>query len=312
MRSQGRPRGGDDTGGLVPRDWLERIAGLPAEGGPSGEVWARRAARLVDEVLAQWDLVVTGSAMTGQTAVVLPVEQAGRALVLKVGWPHEESAGEHLALRHWGGRGAVRLVAADPGRGALLLERLDSSRSLSPIPIDEACAVVGSTLRLLHVPAPPTVAPLAAWLGPQVARMGGQHGIPRRIVTRTQGLAGELLADPDVSLLLHTDLHFDNILGILDRPDEWRAIDPKPRAGHPGFEVQPVLRNRIEELGTGSAFRWGIRRRLDIVAEAAQIDPEAARLWSLVHTGIQIGWAAADDDGAGVSLHIAIFKALED
>ena len=62
-------------------------------------------------------------------------------------------------------------------------------------------------------------------------------------------------------------------------------------AGHPGFELQPVLRNRVDELGTGAAFRWSIRRRLQIVAEAAGIDQEPARLWSLVHTGLQIGWA---------------------
>ena len=296
----------------IPGEWLEWIGRLPADGGPTGSAWARTVTRLVDELTAQWELTVTGPAMTGWTAVVLPVERAGEPLALKVGWPHRESAGEHFALRQWAGRRAVRLVAADPARGGLLLERLDPTRTLATVPIDRACAEIGSILAALHVEAPPTIPPLRPWLLGHVARLGELAGIPRRIVARTQGLARELLADPGEPRLLHTDLHYDNVLaGLGARAGAWLAIDPKAMAGHPGFELQPVLRNRVKELGTGSAFRWGIRRRLDIVAEAAGVDPEVMRLWSLVHTGIQIGWAAEGHADA-LSLHIAIFKALEE
>ncbi len=193
------------------------------------------------------------------------------------------------------------------------MERLDPTRTLASVQIDAACEQIGSLLAALNVAAPLTIPLLRPWLQGHVDKLGQEYGIPRRIVTRTQGLARELLAEAGAARLLHTDLHFDNVLaGVGSRANEWLAIDPKAMAGHPGFELQPVLRNRIDELGTGSAFRWGIRRRLDIVAEASGIDPEQLRLWSLVHTGIQIDWAAADGDADGQSLHIAIFKALED
>lgn len=297
----------------LPHAWLQSIARLPADGGPSGAAWARTVGPLVEELTAQWELIVTGPAMTGWTAIVLPVERDGVPLALKIGWPHRESVAEHLALRHWAGRRAVRLAAADPARGGLLLERLDPTRTLATLPIDAACEQVGIILSALHVPAPPTIPPLAPWLEGHLERLGQRDGIPRRIVARTQGLGRELIADSGAARLLHTDLHFDNVLaGVGPRAGEWLAIDPKAMAGHPGFELQPVLRNRIDELGTGSGFRRGIRRRLDIVAEAAAIDPEQLRLWSIVHTGIQLGWAVADRDADGLSLHIAIFKALED
>lgn len=291
---------------LVPAAWLDRIARLPSEGGPSGADWARRARQLVIECLDLWDLRVSGPARTGWTAVVFPVEHEGAPAVLKVGWPHTESMAEHTALRLWGGRGAVRLLAADPGRGALLLEHLDPSRTLMGEDAFVGCAVIGGLLRRLHVPAPPTIPSLRTFLAPHLERMDHPF-VPRRFAARTRSLAEELLPDP-TRVVLHTDLHYDNVLAAGREP--WLAIDPKPFAGHPGFEFQPLLRNRAVELGTGASLRWSVRRRLEVAAQAAGVDPEEARLWSLLHTGLQILWAREDPETA--SLHIAIFKALED
>jgi len=299
------------TDALVPAEWLSWVSRLPADGGPSGAEWAVRAPRLVEEALQAWDLRPTGHARTGWTAVVLPVERAGEALALKVGWPHTESATEHIALRHWGGVGAVRLVAADPGRGALLLERLRAGRDLRGPDVDTACEVIGTLLGRLHVPAPPTVPLLSHRVRSLMTRLAVREDVPRRVRARVCGLAEELLGDPDVdATLLHADLHFENVLAADREP--WLAIDPKPVAGHPGFELAPVLHNRVEDLGTGSGFRWSIRHRLAVTAEAAGVDEEAARLWSIVHTGIEALWAAEDDDATALSLHIATLKALED
>ena len=56
-------------------------------------------------------------------------------------FPDEESEHEHLALRHWDGRGAVQLLRADPHRRALLLDRL-RPEDLTEIWDLEACEVV--------------------------------------------------------------------------------------------------------------------------------------------------------------------------
>jgi streptomycin 6-kinase len=112
---------------------------------------------------------------------------------------------------------------------------------------------------------------------------------------------------------VHTDLHYRNVLASLPgsgRPD-WLAIDPHAMAGHPGFEIQPLLRNRTEELGTGSAFRHLVRRRLEICCEAAGIDEDEALAWTYVHTAMEAGWAGADGDRDGVSFNIALLKALD-
>lgn len=305
-------QGPDPHDPRAPADWLTWMSRLPAEGGPTGADWVASVDRLARECLDEWDLVVTGPPMTGWTAVVHPVSRGagGEPLVLKVGWPHVESAQEHLALRAWDGRGSVRLVAADPARGALLLERLDAGRDLDEMDIDEACAVVGGLYRELHVPAPPTIRSLTAYLDPYLTQLRQRTDLPRRVITRVAGLAGELLAEPGPRVLLHTDLHFQNVLAAERAP--WLAIDPKPLAGPSAYELHPLLRNRIEEMGTGSALRWSVRRRLEVTCEAAGLDEELARLWCLVRCGVEILWAAVDGDDVELSKNLTLLKALED
>ena len=74
----------------------------------------------------------------------------------------------------------------------------------------------------------------------------------------------------------------------------------------------PVLRNRADEMGTGSALRWSVRHRLSIVADAAGIDVEEARAWSLLRAGIQGSWATVSPDPDDVSTCISVAKALDD
>ncbi|MGQ0670761.1 MAG: aminoglycoside phosphotransferase family protein, partial [Actinomycetota bacterium] len=67
----------------------------------------------------------------GCVGFVAPVERAdGTRAVLKISYLDDETRHEGDALAFWDGDGAVRLLDADPGIGALLLERLEPGTSL--------------------------------------------------------------------------------------------------------------------------------------------------------------------------------------
>ena len=100
---------------------------------------------------------------------------------------------------------------------------------------------------------------------------------------------------PTEERLLHTDLHYTNVLGAYRSP--WLAIDPKPMAGDVAFEVAPALWNRADELGTGSEVRWSLRRRLEIICERAGIDEGRARAWTIVREADNASVAEAGADG---------------
>ncbi|GAA6526533.1 aminoglycoside phosphotransferase family protein [Intrasporangium sp. DVR] len=306
---------------LIPLHFAHHIAGVEADGYVSGEEWLQHLPGLLRDLLAEWELEPIGRSMSGHCSVVVPVRLLGPGrgsvgvagdAVLKVSWPHPEAATEALALQTWNGHGAARLVRADPSRFALLLERLDT-RDLSSVDVDEACRVIGQLLTTLRRPPHPRVPRLVDYAARQADELRTAPSvIPRRYLDQAAALARELVARPPAEeRLLHTDLHYANVLG--GRRSPWLAIDPKPMVGDPAFEVAPALWNRAEELGTGSQVRWSLRRRLEIICEHAGIDEGRARAWTIVREADNALEVAGDPTARDrISLAVMIIKAMND
>jgi streptomycin 6-kinase len=278
--------------------------------------WLARLPKLIESVLADWGLTTTGPVLTGSNAVVLPVDtDAGVPAVLKVGWPHWEAELEHLALRLWDGHGAVRLLRADPRRFALLLERADHARDLNTLPVREACEIVAGLYRLLHRPVTEQFVRLSALAADwsQRLRLLREHpSVPRRLVDHATSLARTFASDPGTDgVLLHTDLHFDNVLGATREP--WLAIDPKPLSGDPCYEVAPLLWNRWEEVTASGGVRAAILDRLFTVVDAAELDEDRVRDWVVVRQMVNVLWGleSPDPDQDWQTMSIVIAKAAQ-
>ncbi|MGH3727511.1 MAG: aminoglycoside phosphotransferase family protein [Micromonosporaceae bacterium] len=198
--------------------------------------------------------------MYGYASLVLPVRREAEPAILKISWPHPEARHEHLALRAWDGHHAVRLLAADPSRWAMLLERLDWRRTLLSEPIDDACARIGELLGALDVPALPQLDTLSdfaekfvEWLEGGTPTLPPRHEppLPPRFLDQARGLLRDLTSSPDLdSRLVNTDLHYANVL--YGRDGQWLAIDPKPMAADPAYAVAPAIRTRWHEVVDGS------------------------------------------------------------
>jgi streptomycin 6-kinase len=241
----------------------EFITGLP-----------ERAARF----LHCWDLRLDGAAMHGVTALVLPVvRDDGTLAVLKLQLLDVESAGEPLALRLWNGDGAVRLLAHDEPTGTMLLERLNSTRMLSHVPdVHEAVLVIAHLLKhLTCLAAPPgmrrlgdiaaAMLDLTPWA---LARI--PDASDRRLIADCAAAVREVVDLPG-DRLLHWDLHYENVLASERAP--WLAIDPKPLAGDPAFDLLPALDNRYDP----GDLHW----RFDAMTDVLDLDRERARAWTL-------------------------------
>ena len=297
---------------VVPDAFSALVTGRDAEPHISGDEWLARLPGLVEQSLSEWELTVDGEARHGMSALVLPVRRRdGAAAVLKVTWPHDEAEHEHLALQHWGGRGAVRLLAANPGRWTMLLERLNADCDLYDVQIDDACAVIGGLLAQLDHPALPQLPRLSSQCSRMDERLGSAPAaIPRRFVEQARALLSDLVTDAAIdSRMVHTDLHYRNVLAAGRQP--WLAIDPKPLAADPAFAVTPALWNRWEEAVAGGGLRQRLRRRLLIICENAGINEERAQAWSIVREVQMALWAVEDGHADGLTKAIAIMKAIQ-
>lgn len=284
--------------------------------------WLSDLPRLVRDLMTDWRLRTDGSATHGAAALVVPVRTVdGVPAMLKVGWPHEEAEHEHLALRAWNADGAVRLLRADPRRWALLLERA-AARDLNVLSDLEACEVVAGLYPRLHRPAVPQLRRLSEltgrW-GGELSALGSDSAAPHRLVEQAASLCRTFADDPGTDgALLHTDLHFDNVLESLrDDGDRWLVIDPKPLSGDPHFEVAPLLWNRWDEIETSGDVRYAIRRRFHTVVDTAGLDEDRARDWVIIRMLVNVMWsmdADPSDRGAQewVTNNITIAKAVQE
>jgi streptomycin 6-kinase len=271
-------------------------------------------------LVEQWRLRTDGDPTHGRCSLVLPVRTPdGVAAVLKIGFPDEQSEHEHLALRRWGGAGAVRLLSAEPHHRGLLLERL-SSEDLTAVPEAQACRVVADAYRRIHVPALPPLRSLSSYVDrwtAELAELPRSAPIPRRLVEQAIALGTDLIADRAVAdRVIHTDLHYGNVLAANSRAGErqpWLVIDPKPVNGDPHYEIAPMLWNRWDAI-VGDV-RDGVRRRLWTLVDAAGFDEERARAWVIVRMVHNAMWAFRDGlqtDAAWLTICVAVAKAVQD
>jgi streptomycin 6-kinase len=262
---------------------------------------------LVDRCVERWSLRLGEPFTDAQVSLTVPATTStGVDAVLKIAWPHRESEHEADALRLWAGNGAVRLLEHDTGSNSMLLERCLPGTHLSELDGDDALDVLIELLPRLLVPAGEpftTLADEAAWWLGYLDEWWERAGRP--FSTRLVGAAAEALRDlpgsgPDESVLLHQDLHGDNVLRAQREP--WLAIDPKPLVGERAFSAAPIIRSY--ELGHDER---SVQRRLDRLSAEVGLDRERARLWAMAQT---IAWSM--DEAGADPWHVQTAKWLLD
>ena len=273
--------------------------------GAAGEPWLTALPTLAATCLDRWQLRLDGPPMCGAVAMVLPVLRAdGTRAALKLQPVDEETSGEPIALRAWGGNGAVVLLEHDPDSGAMLLERLNAERALSTVHDDLAALQVIADLlaRLSAVAAPAGVRRLAdvtvALLGRVPRALSLQPDPSRRRIIEDCASAVRDLVPEAGHQLLHQDLHFFNVLAPYrpDRSESWVAIDPKPLAGDPGFELLAALHNRWEDVVATGDVRRAVRRRFDLMTATVGLDRQRATGWTLGRILQNALWDAENAD----------------
>jgi streptomycin 6-kinase len=263
--------------------------------GEDGARWLADLPVILRDLARDWDLRI-GRPYELSFHYVAEVTRAdGTPAVLKLGVPTGTSLAEQApALAAFDGRGAVRLLRADLDRGALLLERVAPgwrARDLVPGRDAEATSAAVGVMRRLHVPPPPG-SPLPDLLTQVEAFDTFRPGpLPPDLVVRAGGLMRELCASAPARVVLHGDLHHDNILRATREP--WLAIDPHGLVGDPGYELGALLYNPQPD-DRDAALTALVPARVEQLADELAMPLDRVVAWGFVKAVLSDVWTAED------------------
>jgi streptomycin 6-kinase len=271
--------------------------------GAAGQAWLDELPTRVADYERRWAIQVEQPfANLSYTYVAPAMRTDGFQVILKLGMPHPELTSEIAALRLCNGHGSARLIEADTEGGALLLERLLPGNMLLDLADDdEATRIAAEVMRALWRPAPPApedaVFPTAARWASGLQRLrarfdGGTGPLPVAMVERAEALFAELLASSGAPMLLHGDLHHQNILAA--GRASWLAIDPKGLIGEAEYEVGALMRNPLPRLHDLPDVTATLARRCAILAETLHFDPQRMIAWSYAQAVLSAWWHIED------------------
>jgi streptomycin 6-kinase len=219
-------------------------------------------------------------------------------VVLKVAPPHPEVTSEIEAMRAVTGPGLVRLIDADPSVAIALMERIVPGTPLKTrtdngeIGDEEATRIAAGEMRKMWVEPPMGhhLFPLDRWFAAlfDYRRDHAAGGpLPHHLVELAIAQANDVLATQRECVVLHGDVHHDNILA--DAEHGWSLIDFKGLVGERGYDIGTWMLNP-PGIGTWPNLQETVERRRTIFAEELGIERERLWQWAMVHAVLSICW----------------------
>ncbi len=280
----------------IPDDFARFMLELNEE---EGREWLARLPEILTRCERQWHLTLGQPFPNLSYHYVIPaVRDDGMQVVVKVQSPNTERE-ETEALRLMDGHGMVRLLGYDAQDEVMLLERLSPGISLRKMTDDvKAISIAADVMRRLWRPAPPehAFATVEKW-GRGFERLrqrydGGNGPFPKALLEEAETLYAELSASMGQRMLLHGDLHQDNILS--SERDGWLAIDPKGLIGEPEYETGALLHNFLPDLLEMPDPKAVLARRIDQLAEELGFERRRVWGWGLAQAMLSVWWGVED------------------
>lgn len=281
----------------IPADFRATMIALHED---EGIAWLERLPAILAECEQRWHITLQAPFGKLSFNYVAPAVCAdGTMAVIKACSPLGEFARQSEALRLFDGHGMVRLLAYDEQNEVMLLEGLQPGTLLGTLEDDATTtSIAASVMRQFWRPVPhlhpfPSVHDWGRGFTRLRQHYQGGHGpFPPALLTQAETLFAELSASMATPVLLHGDLHHDNILAAQRQP--WLAIDPKGLIGEPAYETGSWLRNPLPQLLHMLHPQRVLTRRIDQFAEELELERARIRDWAVAQSVLSVWWGVED------------------
>lgn len=259
--------------------------------GEKGKLWLDHLPNLVTQLASTYGLSNLKPVDNLSYNYVLTGFQDSKAVILKLGLDIDGFKREASALMAFEGSGVVQVFSENTG--LLLLECAVpgvSLKSYFPENDDEAINITANVIKRLHqvpIPSPHPFPHVKDWL----AVFDSDLKIPAQTLQKARELRDQLLKTAEPDVLLHGDLHHDN---ILQNGNDWVVIDPKGVIGESAYEVAAFIRNPMPELLTHDDAPNIIHNRITRLAGLLELPSQRILDWCFVQAVLSWVWAIED------------------
>lgn len=240
---------------------------------------------------------------------VLFGKQKDRDIVLKLSWDKDAFLREFHALSAYQASDSCpNIISRCITRRAILMERVFPGKPLSalfPKEDEKATHAFASILPRLHTCTfdQKYFTPIEDILLPFFKN--APHIFSEAEVQTLQTITTSLLETTTKKVLLHGDLHHDN---IISHGNEWLAIDPQGFVGDPACDTGPFMRNPVEKMTDPSAHKNLLLRRAHTLGTQLHFDPRRVMAWGVIQAALAASWDFEDQGCA--KRWIPIFQTL--
>jgi streptomycin 6-kinase len=226
----------------LPLKFRQNIKGLY---GAKGEKWLDDLPQTLEEICVKWNLTLEDFFPNlSFNFVAKCFDNKGEKYVLKVGVPDEDSPllTEKRTLEAFDGKGVVKVLRYDEKLCAMLLERAVEGKTLSETCGEDYAKAVEIAIEVLkklprNPPDKTQFINLETWI--DGLNRAFKAGFAPEKVSKAQEFFAALIEPFERKILLHGDVHFDNILSA--RREPFLLIDPKGLIGEIGYEIAVFL-----------------------------------------------------------------------
>lgn len=279
----------------LPEKLTQNISGLF---GAKGEKWLADLPEIIREISAEWSLTIDKTFPNlSFNYVASCVDKMGEKYVLKIGVPETDSPvlSEKRALEAFGGKGAVKLLKFDARLCAMLLERAMPGKTLSEVcgeDYGEAVEIAIEVMRKLprNPPDKSEFVNLETWIN-ALNRAVKINFEPEK-VCKAQKFFAELVEPFERKILLHGDIHFDNILTA--RREPYLLIDPKGIVGEIAYEIAVFLNDLAGWTAHLSNQKKILASAVESFSQAFAVSTADLRKWAYAFAVLSAWWMLED------------------
>lgn len=270
-------------------------ANIRAADGKVGEKWLAQLETLVAELSQEWGLsqIEVMPQLTYNFVASVQLSHREQRAILKMSPPTRPVLNEARWLQHFP-KVAPQVLTIDETRNAFLMQICAPGTTLKTQLIKQSDEQVTRELCkvLRDLRAENVQDNSYRHLSELIPDLKTLTGIADPALhSEAESLFKDLTLDRSKDVLLHGDLHHEN---ILKHGDSWKVIDPHGYTGDPVAETGVMIYNPLGELPKDSSLAGFLERRLRIMTEELGYDLQRVQAWCFCKTMLSAAWNIPD------------------